>query len=72
MLPRERHRNAVRNRNAVHRLTSGIVRDYDQIPIEKLIIPKMTRTARGTVENPGVNVGTKQGLNREIQSQTWG
>ena len=62
MLTRERRRNAVRNRNSVHELTSGIVGKYDRIAIEKLIIPNMTRTARGTVESPGVNVAYKRGL----------
>ena len=32
----------------------------------------MTRSAKGTVENPGVNVSAKSGLNREILKQTWG
>ena len=72
MLARERHRNALQNRNAVHQLTTGLINDYGYLAMEKLIIPNMTRTARGTAENPGVNVGAKQVLNREIQAQTWG
>ena len=32
----------------------------------------MTASAAGTVEEPGVNVAAKAGLNREILTQTWG
>ena len=40
--------------------------------MEDLPIANMTASARGTIENPGRNVKAKSGLNREIQSQTWG
>ena len=32
----------------------------------------MTRTARGTVDKPGVNVTQKAALNRQILAQSWG
>ncbi len=32
----------------------------------------MVRTARGTIEAPGVNVAAKGGLNRAIHAQGWG
>lgn len=32
----------------------------------------MTRSARGTVEQPGVNVAQKRGLNRAISLNSWG
>ncbi len=31
----------------------------------------MSRSAKGTKENPGKNVAQKRGLNRSIQSQAW-
>ena len=71
-LSRETRRNAVRNRNECHRATTGIVRRFGKIAVEKLEIRNMTRTARGTAEEPGKNVATKSGLNREILAQTWG
>ncbi len=40
--------------------------------VEKLAVPNMTRTARGTVEEPGTNVAAKSGLNREMLNQPWG
>ena len=71
-LARERHRSRVRNRNECHRITTDIVRRYGRIAVEKPTIPNMTRSASGTVEEPGTNVAAKSGLNREILTQTWG
>ena len=71
-LAREQHRSRVRNRNECHRITTGIVRRYGRIAVEKLTIPNMTRSASGTLEEPGTNVAAKSGSNREILAQTWG
>ncbi len=71
-LSRETRRNAVRNRNECHSITTEIVREYGGIAMERLVIRNMTRTARGTIEEPGVKVAAKSGLNREILNQTWG
>ena len=46
MLSRETERNARRNRNACHELTTAIVRKYGRIAVEKLNIRDMTRRAR--------------------------
>ena len=40
--------------------------------VEDLKITNMTRSARGTRENPGRNVRAKAGLNREILRSGWG
>jgi putative transposase len=40
--------------------------------LEDLNIKNMTRSAIGTVENPGKNVKAKSGLNRSILKQSWG
>ena len=71
-LSRETRRNAVRNRNECHRVTTDIVQRFGRIAVEKLIIPNMTRSVAGTVEEPGTNVAAKSGLNQEILSQTCG
>ena len=71
-LSRETRRNAVRNRNECHQVTTDIVQRFGRIALEKLIIPNMTRSAAGTLEEPRVNVAAKSGLNREILTQTWG
>ena len=57
---------------ATHRATTAIVRRYDFIAFEDLRIRNMTKSARGTVEEPGKNVSQKRGLNREILEQSWG
>ncbi len=59
---REKRRNAVRNRNECHQLTTAIVRNYQKIAIEKLAIQNMSR--RGG--------NRKRGLNRSMMEQTWG
>lgn len=71
-LAREEHRNRIRNRNATHRLTTGIVRRFGAIAVEALQIRNMTRSASGTMEEPGKGVAQKRGLNRSILEQTWG
>ena len=60
-LSRLRHREAVRNRNACHRLSSRIIREHGLIAVEKLNIQGMV--TKGS---------KKKGLNREILTQSWG
>ena len=42
------------------------------VVIEDLNTQAMTRSAKGTVEQPGTNVKAKAGLNREILATAWG
>jgi putative transposase len=53
-------------------LSTGLARRFDVIKVEDLRIAGMTRSARGTVAEPGRNVGQKAGLNREIARSGWG
>ena len=71
-LARLRRKNAVRRRNACHRITTGLVRRFDTITVEALQIANMTRSAKGTAAQPGINVRQKAGLNRSILEQSWG
>ena len=71
-LARETRRNQVRNRNAVHEITTSLVRSYGRIAVEALQVPNMTRSAKGTIEEPGKQVAAKSALNRRILDQTWG
>ncbi|MHB8343197.1 MAG: RNA-guided endonuclease InsQ/TnpB family protein [Ferrimicrobium sp.] len=48
------------------------MRNYDLIAIEDLKVKNMTRSAKGTIGNPGKNVEAKSGLNRSILEQGWG
>ena len=58
--------------NAIHQVTSRIVKEHDIVVVESLNIRNMTRTAKGTEEQPGRNVAAKAGLNRGILAQSWG
>ncbi|MET8138572.1 transposase, partial [Streptomyces sp. NPDC005251] len=49
-----------------------LARTYDLVRFEKLNIKNMTRSARGTVAEPGRMVAQKAGLNRAILAQGWG
>ena len=71
-LSRETYRNAARNRNFCHEITTSLARKYGLIAIEDLQIRNMVRSAAGTLETPGVNVAAKSELNRAIKEQTWG
>ena len=52
-----------------HHITTEIVQNHGLIAIEDTAIRNMTRSAKGTLENPGKNVAQKRGLNRSILSQ---
>ena len=54
-----------------HKLARAIICSYDCIAMEKLNVTNMTRSARGTVENPGCNVAAKAALNRKILDAGW-
>lgn len=49
-----------------------LVEQYGVLVFEDLALTNMTRSASGTVEQPGTNVAQKQGLNRELQDATLG
>ena len=65
-------RERMRNKAALHRLTTALVREHGMIAVEALNISGMTASARGTVEKPGANVSQKAHMNRGITEQTWG
>ena len=52
--------------------STDLAHRFDVIRVEDLQIGSMTRSARGTARNPGVNVRQKAGLNREIMRSGWG
>lgn len=49
-----------------------LTRDHGLIAVEDLKIRNMTKSARGTVAEPGKNVRQKAGLNRAILDKGWG
>jgi putative transposase len=71
-LARAAAREADTRKDWAEKTSTGIARRYDLIRIEDLRIANMTRSARGTLENPGRNVRQKAGLNRAILASGWG
>jgi putative transposase len=52
--------------------STNLARRFDIIRVEDLSIRNMTRSAKGSVHQPGKNVRQKSGLNREILASGWG
>jgi putative transposase len=61
-------RTANKRRDFLHKTSAAIVASTDLIATESLTVSNMTRSAKGTLEEPGRNVAQKAGLNREILS----
>lgn len=59
-------------RDFIHKETTKLVQRSAVIATEELSPSNMSRTARGTVEQPGRNVKQKSGLNRENLSAGYG
>ncbi|MET7659687.1 transposase [Streptomyces sp. NPDC005463] len=55
-----------------HQTTTNLARTYGTVVVEQLNITNMVKSAKGTCENPGVNVAQKSGLNRSISQEAWG
>ena len=71
-LGRHKAKEARRRRDALHKATTHLAKNHSLIVIEDLRVKSMTTSAAGTVEEPGVNVAQKSGLNRAILSVGWG
>lgn len=55
-----------------HKMTTEISKNHAKIYVEKLNVIKMSRSARGTIEEPGEGVRAKSRLNSAILDQGWG
>ncbi|MGH2900235.1 MAG: RNA-guided endonuclease InsQ/TnpB family protein [Solirubrobacteraceae bacterium] len=56
----------------LHKLTTDLAKNHGLVAIEDLRVTSMTRSAKGTIEQPGANVRAKSSLNRAILAQGWG
>ena len=56
----------------IHKVSTEICKNHAKIYVENLKVANMTKSAKGTVENPGKNVKQKSGLNKSILDQGWG
>jgi putative transposase len=61
-----------RRKDWVEKTTTDLARRFDVIRVEALDVRAMTRSARGTSDQPGVGVAQKRGLNRAINRSGWG
>jgi len=50
----------------LHKSANSLLSSYDFISAEKLNLKNMTKSAKGTIEEPGKNVKQKAGLNRSM------
>jgi transposase len=65
-------REVARRKDWCEKTSTSLARRFDVIRVEDLNIRAMTRSARGTITEPGRNVAAKAGLNRGIQRSGWG
>ena len=65
-------RAARRSDNWARTTARALVTRYGVVVVEDLNLKNMTRSARGTKENPGTNVAAKQALNRKLQDAALG
>ncbi|MES2161651.1 MAG: transposase [Pseudomonadota bacterium] len=56
----------------LHKTTTTISKSHALVCIEDLQVRNMSRSSKGTIEQPGKKVGRKSGLNRAILDQGWG
>jgi len=56
----------------LHKLSTETSNNHAVIVIEDLQVRNMSRSARGSVEEPGTQVAQKSGLNKAILDQGWG
>ena len=71
-IARLRARETDRRKDWAEKTSTDIARRFDVIRVEDLQIGSMTRSAKGTRENPGRKVRQKAGLNRGILRSGWG
>ena len=54
-----------------HRLSHQLIRDHQVVCIKDTQTSNLTRSPKGTSEEPGANLSQKTGLNRSILAQGW-
>jgi putative transposase len=68
-----KHKKVADSRNDfLHKTSTEISKTHAIIVIEDLQVRNMSRSAAGTITQPGKNVKAKSGLNRSILDQGWG
>lgn len=55
----------------LHKLSTTISKNHAMVVLEDLRVSNMSKSAKGTIEEPGRNVAAKSGLNKAILDQGW-
>ena len=58
-------------RDYLHKTTTEISKNHAMVTIEDLQVSNMSKSAAGSVQEPGRNVQAKSGLNKSILDQGW-
>lgn len=58
-------------RDFLHKCSTAISKNHAMVCIEDLQVRNMSKSAAGTLDNPGKNVRAKSGLNKSILDQGW-
>ncbi len=58
-------------KDRLHWISNRISKSHAMIVLEDLKVSNMSRSAKGTLEEPGKNVKAKSGLNKSILDQGW-
>ena len=70
-ISRLHHRIADVRMDFLHKLSTEVCKNHATVYVEKLNIRGMSASAKGTEQNPGINVRAKSGLNKSILDQGW-
>jgi len=55
----------------LHKVSTDISKNHALVVLENLKVSNMSKSAKGSIEEPGKNVSAKSGLNRSILDQGW-
>lgn len=58
-------------RDFLHKTTTEIAKNHGVIVLEDLQVRNMSKSAKGSIDEPGINVAAKTGLNKAITDQGW-
>ena len=69
---RQKRRAANIRKTISHKISRALAGGATHVALENISIQNMTRSAKGTADDPGTRVRQKAGLNRSILAQNWG
>ena len=70
-IARLHHKISNTRKDYLHKISNKISKNHAIVYVEDLKVANMSKSSKGTVEEPGKNVRQKSGLNRAILDQAW-